>query len=97
MTSSGDDANAALVCPPSEKERLENRNADDQLEYITWLIGRGALELRESYLLKLHELASQTFTRAVASIAPFFSRFGSRTAPTRFRKQLRCHPSCERL
>jgi len=56
MTSSGDDANAALVCPPSDKERLENRNADDQLEYITWLIGNDALELRESYLLKLHEL-----------------------------------------
>jgi len=47
-----------LLCPPEQKEQLENENADSQLEYITYLVDDlAATELRESHVLKLHQLA----------------------------------------
>ncbi len=46
-----------LLCEPSRKAELEARNGDDQLEYITDLVDRGARELRESHVLTLQELA----------------------------------------
>jgi len=45
-----------LLCDPADKESLENRNADDQLEYINYLVTLGATELRESHILELHKL-----------------------------------------
>lgn len=44
-----------LLCEAADKERLENRNADDQLEYITYLVDRGVTELRESHIQELYE------------------------------------------
>ena len=46
-----------LLCDPNRKADLEARNGDDQLEYITDLVDRGARELRESHVLTLQELA----------------------------------------
>jgi hypothetical protein len=46
-----------LLCEPSRKAELEARNGDDQLEYITDLVDRGARELRESHVLTLQEIA----------------------------------------
>lgn len=46
-----------LLCDPSRKAELEARNGDDQLDYITDLVDRGARELRESHVLTLQEIA----------------------------------------
>ena len=46
-----------LLCDPSRKAELEARNGDDQLDYITDLVERGARELRESHVLTLQEIA----------------------------------------
>ena len=46
-----------LLCDPGRKAELEARNGDDQLEYITDLVERGARELRESHVLTLQEIA----------------------------------------
>jgi Fic family protein len=46
-----------LLCDASEKAEREAANGLEQIEYVSELIQLGALELRESHLLKLHELA----------------------------------------
>jgi hypothetical protein len=46
-----------LLCDPSRKAELETRNGDDQLDYVTDLVDRGARELRESHVLTLQEIA----------------------------------------
>ena len=46
-----------LLCDPGRKAELEARNGDDQLDYITDLVERGARELRESHVLTLQEIA----------------------------------------
>ncbi len=48
-----------LLCRPEDKRRLENRNADDQHEYITELVmgERRVTELREAHVRELKALA----------------------------------------
>ncbi len=46
-----------LLCDPTRKAELEARNGDDQLDYITELVDRGARDLRESHVLTLQEIA----------------------------------------
>lgn len=53
-----DEQSGPLLCQPDQKEQLENDNADSQLDYITYLVDECALvDLRESHVLQLHELA----------------------------------------
>lgn len=49
-----------LLCDPAQKETLENQNAVDQLDYITYLVrDLGTTELRESHVLELQRQAVQ--------------------------------------
>lgn len=61
MTGSGgdrDEHDSHLLCDPAQKEELENANAVDQIDYITYLVDDfGVTELRESHVVELQQLA----------------------------------------
>ncbi|MDP9000263.1 MAG: Fic family protein [Myxococcota bacterium] len=46
-----------LLCDPARKAALETRNGDDQLDFITEMVERGARDGRESHVLTLQSLA----------------------------------------
>jgi hypothetical protein len=47
-----------LLCRPEDKARIENKNADDQLDTIACLVQDYKIEeLRESHVLELQKLA----------------------------------------
>jgi len=49
-----------LLCDPRQKEALENKNAVDQIDYITYLVDELELtEVRESHVMQLQQLAIQ--------------------------------------
>lgn len=51
-------AEDALLCDPSEKAAREAANGVAQIEYIDELVSeRGVIEIRESHVLELHQLA----------------------------------------
>lgn len=52
-----DPADGPLLCDPEEKAPLEARNGVEQLDFITSLVERGALELRETHVLELQRIA----------------------------------------
>jgi fido (protein-threonine AMPylation protein) len=52
--------NSRLLCDPTDKARLENANADEQLAYIHYLVSDyGVTQVRESHVRELHRLAIQ--------------------------------------
>jgi Fic family protein len=54
----GDHVDSNLLCDPAQKEELENANAVDQIDYITYLVDElGVTELRESHVIELQRLA----------------------------------------
>ena len=48
-----------LLCEPEEKAQREAANGLEQVEYVSELVQMGVKDIRESHLLKLHELAVQ--------------------------------------
>lgn len=49
---------APLICDPAEKSSIETANGVEQLDYITGLVTFYRIEnIRESHVLKLHQLA----------------------------------------
>ncbi|HKO49976.1 MAG TPA: Fic family protein [Polyangiaceae bacterium] len=63
MTDSGgpdNERDPKLLCDPAHKEELENRNAVDQIDYITYLVDELEVqEVRESHIVELQKLAIQ--------------------------------------
>ena len=54
----GDDVDANLLCDPAQKEELENANAVDQIDCISYLVNEmGVVDLRESHVVELQRLA----------------------------------------
>ena len=63
MTDSGgpdEERDPNLRCEPGEKEALENRNAVEQIDYITYLVDElEVTDVRESHIVQLQQLAIQ--------------------------------------
>ena len=59
-----DEVDPNLLCEPARKEELENANAVDQIDYITYLVDElDVTELRESHIVELQKLAIQGIYR----------------------------------